>query len=94
MPCFKLGMRMGDAAFVDRFGASCRPGAYLRIVDAGELAAGDPISVGEVPGHGLTVLDIARAERDAPRDALERLIAIGDVPVMWRDWARRQLGRA
>ena len=44
-PCFKLGMRMGDAGFKDRFAAASRPGVYLRIVTAGTIGAGDAITV-------------------------------------------------
>jgi MOSC domain-containing protein YiiM len=40
LPCFKLGLRMGDPAFVRRFAQASRPGAYLRIVEEGELGAG------------------------------------------------------
>ena len=39
LPCFKLGLRMGDPSFVRTFGRASRPGAYLRIIDEGELAA-------------------------------------------------------
>jgi MOSC domain-containing protein YiiM len=31
IPCFKLGIRMGDASFVDRFADAARPGTYLAI---------------------------------------------------------------
>src|SRR5690606_7307728 len=41
LPCFKLGLRMGDPGFVKRFAAASRPGAYLRIVREGELGSGD-----------------------------------------------------
>ncbi|MGI9556518.1 MAG: MOSC domain-containing protein, partial [Solirubrobacterales bacterium] len=45
LPCFKLGYRMGDPGFVKRFGNANRPGAYLRIIEAGELGAGDQVEV-------------------------------------------------
>ena len=38
LPCFKLGLRMGDPTFLKRFALAARPGAYLRIVEEGELA--------------------------------------------------------
>ena len=44
-PCFKLGIRMGDAGFVDRFDEAARFGAYLRIVEEGDVGAGDEIAV-------------------------------------------------
>jgi MOSC domain-containing protein YiiM len=54
-PCFKLGLRMGDPRFVRRFALASRPGAYLRIVEEGELGAGDAVEVVSRPGHGVTM---------------------------------------
>jgi MOSC domain-containing protein YiiM len=61
LPCYKLGMRMGDPVFVARFAAANRPGAYLRIVEAGEICAGDAIRVVDRPAHGVTVAEVSRA---------------------------------
>jgi MOSC domain-containing protein YiiM len=44
-PCFKLGIRMGDAAFVKQFERAARFGAYFRIVEEGDVGAGDEIEV-------------------------------------------------
>ena len=52
---------MGSAAFKDRFAAADRPGAYLRIVEEGDVGAGDPIEVVDRPDHGLTVVDLLRS---------------------------------
>jgi MOSC domain-containing protein YiiM len=92
-PCFKLGMRMGDADFVARFASSGRSGAYLRIVEAGDVGAGDPILIGPPPAHGLTVADLAGVHHDTPSDVFERITTILDVPEGWRDMAARQLNR-
>ncbi|MDQ1460463.1 MAG: hypothetical protein QOI08_1947, partial [Actinomycetota bacterium] len=70
-----------------------RFGAYLRIVDAGEIGAGDEIIAGVPPAHGLTLAELAGLQRNAPRALLERIASIDDVPQGWREWARRQLGR-
>jgi MOSC domain-containing protein YiiM len=43
-PCQKLATKVGDPKFVKRFARAGRPGMYLRVVEAGELAAGDPVS--------------------------------------------------
>ena len=57
LPCFKLGLRIGDPAFLRRFAQASRPGAYLRIVEEGELGAGDAIEVdvAGLPDHGVTM---------------------------------------
>ena len=63
LPCFKLGLRMDDPSFVRRFGQASRPGAYLRIVEEGELRAGDSVEVdvARLPEHGVTVRLISDA---------------------------------
>ena len=43
-PCQKLATKVGDPKFVKRFAKAGRPGMYLRVVETGELAAGDPVS--------------------------------------------------
>jgi len=57
LPCFKLGLRMSDPSFVRRFAQASRPGAYLRIVEEGELGEGDRVSVeaGAPPDHDVTI---------------------------------------
>jgi len=60
-PCTKLARRFGDLQMVRRFALALRPGAYLRIVAEGELAAGDAITVADRPEHGITIAHVARA---------------------------------
>ena len=61
LPCFKLGMRMGDPVFPSRFSAANRPGAYLRIVEPGDVGAGDAVDVLDRPAHGVTIAEVSRA---------------------------------
>jgi MOSC domain-containing protein YiiM len=57
LPCFKLGLKMEDPTFLRTFALASRPGAYLKIIEEGELGAGDRIEVDLAgrPGHGVTV---------------------------------------
>jgi len=90
-PCFKLGIRMGDAEFVDRFDEAARFGAYLRIVREGDVGAGDEITV--IPRRdGITLVELGTATRDADVAFLDRIIADRAVPAGWRDWARQRRG--
>jgi MOSC domain-containing protein YiiM len=61
LPCFKLGIRMDDPAFVRRFARAGRPGVYLRIIAPGELRRGDPVVVETTPSHGVTIAQVGRA---------------------------------
>jgi MOSC domain-containing protein YiiM len=60
-PCAKLGLRFGDIGMVKRFGEANRPGAYLRILEEGELGAGDRVDINDRPSHGITIADVFRA---------------------------------
>jgi len=83
LPCFKLGIRLGDAGFPKRFMAVARHGAYLRIVEPGAVRAGDPIDVLSQPDHGVTLALMATAVRD--RSVRPRLLpALADLPLAWR----------
>lgn len=57
LPCFKLGLKMGDPGFLRTFARASRPGAYLKIVEEGEIGAGDGIAVDldGRPDHGVSV---------------------------------------
>ena len=52
LPCFKLDLKMGEAGFGRRFVAANRPGAYLRILEEGELGAGDAVEVVHLADDG------------------------------------------
>jgi MOSC domain-containing protein YiiM len=57
LPCVKLGLRLGDPTFLKRFALASRPGAYLKILEEGDLGVGDSIEVdlGGRPDHGVSV---------------------------------------
>jgi MOSC domain-containing protein YiiM len=61
LPCFKLALKMEDPTFVRRFAMASRPGAYLKIVEEGDLGAGDEIEVSGRPDHGVDVRLVADA---------------------------------
>ena len=87
-PCYKLGHRMGDQRFVRRFAAALRPGAYLRILTEGEVAAGDQVEVVHRPAHGLTVAEVSRIYHDDHAGAA-RLLQAPQLADTWRQWARQ-----
>jgi MOSC domain-containing protein YiiM len=93
IPCYKLGLRMGDAGFVDRFAEAARPGTYLAIEGEGDVGAGDTIELLHRPDHGLTVGTVERAYHGHP-ERLPELLAVDDLSEGWRKWARHALTRA
>ena len=88
-PCWKLGARFGDPKMLKRFSAALRPGAYLRIAEEGELAAGDVVEIATRPDHDLTIAAFAHAYLE-DRDTLPRLLEVPAVSRMWRDWVRER----
>jgi MOSC domain-containing protein YiiM len=88
MPCFKLGIRMGDLRFVRRFAQSRRLGLYLRVVEPGEVGATDTITVVDRPAHGVSVDLVGRAYL-SDHSLAGDLLAAPQLPESWRDWARR-----
>lgn len=84
VPCYKLGLAMHDQKFVKRFGDALRPGTYLRIIQEGDVGAGDPIEVIWKPDHGLTIKEMMRIylfERTKLGDML-----VPELPLGWREW--------
>lgn len=60
-PCATFQGFLGEPHWVKRFTQRGRPGAYLRVVEAGDLGAGDPIEVIERRPHDLTIGLLFRA---------------------------------
>jgi MOSC domain-containing protein YiiM len=93
MPCYKLGVRLGDPAFPRRFAAAGCPDAYLRIVREGSVAAGDEVSVVYRPVHDVTVAFVARAYH-VDRSLVPRLLEVPELSSSWRDWSEKILHTA
>ena len=93
-PCFKLGIRMGDAGFVQRFDDARRFGVYLRINEAGSLGVGDVIYLLSRPAHGLTAAAFADVIDSSEPMVIRRLLEVDSVPEGIKTRARRQLDRA
>ena len=60
VPCYKLGIRMGLPQFVKMFLASCRVGFYLRVLEEGEVGAGDVFDRVRADPERMTVREICR----------------------------------
>lgn len=94
MPCFKLGIRMGSADFVDLFAVVARFGTYLRIVEEGTATAGDDVFRASRPAVELTVADLAESQTTADSALLERVASHPAVSAKWSNRARRSLRRS
>jgi len=90
IPCYKLGIRLGDPHFPRRFAAAGRPGAYLRILVPGEISPGDPISVSHRPAHGVTVAHVARVYH-TDHHLVADLARAPELAPEWQAWAAKRM---
>ena len=89
LPCFKLGVKMNDPRFLKRFAAAGRPGAYLRILREGDIAAGDEIAVHDRPTHAVTSALVSRALL-GERHLLPAALQAPELPADLRAWMRQR----
>ena len=91
--CFRVGMRMGEPRMAALLVAHRRPGFYFRVIQEGEVGAGDDIIRVARGPEEMTV-----AEIDAllylpghPRDRLERALRIPALSAGWQESFRALL---
>jgi len=92
-PCFKLGIRLGDPRMVRRFQESGRSGFYLRVIEEGEVAAGDAIEHSAEGADGLSVAEVNRLWFAAPDDraGAARAAALPTLAASWREAFAKRL---
>ena len=86
IPCYKLALKMGSPDFPKQFLGSGRVGFYLRVVEEGEVGAGDPIERLQSDPEALTVLQVIRLaffDRNN-REMTERAIHLRALSPEWR----------
>lgn len=55
IPCRTFAGHLGEKRWVKRFTEAAAPGAYLRVIEPGEIRAGDPVEIVHRPDHDITV---------------------------------------
>jgi ferredoxin-NADP reductase/MOSC domain-containing protein YiiM len=84
--CYRVGIRMSEPRMPALLTSSGRPGFYFRVLQEGEVGAGDEIvQVGE-PNERMTVAEINALlySPDHARDRLERALRIEALSPGWR----------
>ena len=77
IPCRTFQAHLGEERWVKRFTAQGAPGAYLRVIEPGEVRAGDTIEILHRPDHEVTVALQFQAVTTR-RELLPRLLAAGE----------------
>jgi MOSC domain-containing protein YiiM len=92
-PCYRLALRHGEPRLVRDFVVAERPGAYLRIVEEGDIGAGDAIQVVWRPAHDVTIR-LAFQAWLVDRSLIPRLRpALAHLSPAWRCWIETDLDR-
>ncbi|MFI5977414.1 MOSC domain-containing protein [Streptomyces sp. NPDC051452] len=77
IPCRTFQGHLGERGWVKRFTRKGVTGAYLRVIEPGEIRTGDPVEIVHRPEHGVTAAMQFRAVT-TEREQLPRLLAAGD----------------
>lgn len=85
VPCANLAVRMNDAAFPKRFLASQRSGFYLRVLEEGEVGAGDRFE--RVATGAISVRDLHYI-RFFGKTNVEAIEAALEIPALSEEWRR------
>jgi MOSC domain-containing protein YiiM len=88
IPCGTFAGFWDVPDLVERFLATGRPGAYLRVLTPGTLGAGDPVEVLARPDHGITLAEVLRIRTRDHHEAA-RLRGVAGLAANLRAWAER-----
>lgn len=96
MPCYKLGVKFGRMDIVKRFLASGLTGIYFKVLQEGEVGAGDVIKLIRRDDNNVTVKDVIRIYSVDKNDVqtMERAIKVKDLPDGWRSHFIEQLDQS
>ena len=93
LPCFKLGIKFGRDDILRRFLVSGMTGFYFAVLEEGEVAAGDTISLLHQDEHLVQVADIVRLYREDKYnlDLIRRVVAVEALPEEWREYFQERI---
>ena len=91
IPCSTFASYWDIDQLAKRFIKAGRPGAYLRVLAEGPVAAGDEVRILERPGHGLTLAETLRA-LTGDRSLAAKLLTAPELPEGVHRSARKWLG--
>ena len=87
VPCFKLGIRVGDERMPKLFSESARTGFYLRVLQEGVIEVEDSVDLVERGRGHVTVRTLFEAYmRPTDKDAAQTLTQGLEVPELSPDW--------
>jgi len=89
IPCGTFQGWLAQAGWIKRFTQAARPGSYFRVIEPGEICAGDVVEIVHRPEHDVSVAVCFRALTLEP-ELLPRLLAADALPSDLRELAERR----
>ena len=95
MPCYKLGIKFGRMDIVKKFLASGRSGIYFKVLEEGEVGAGDLIVQIKKDTNHVAISDIVRLYGSDRNDikTMRRAVKVEALPEGWKQYFLEQIGR-
>ncbi|MFL6116442.1 MAG: MOSC domain-containing protein [Catenulispora sp.] len=89
IPCATFQGWLERDGWIKQFTRAARPGAYLRVIEPGDIRADDPVEIVHRPDHDVTIALVFRA-LTLESDLLPRLLVAEALPLEIRELARKR----
>jgi len=93
IPCVTFQSWLDEPQWVRRFAAAGRPGAYLRVLQPGTVAAGDPVEVVSRPAEAVTIAE-SMAAYYGDQELMRRVLRVPGRGEKWDTIGAGVLARA
>ena len=95
VPCYKLGIKMRLPRFLKMFLASCRVGFYLRVLEEGEVGAGDTFERVRIDPERVTVREACHLLYFDPEnlEGAKKALRIRALAPGWRESFEERLAK-
>ena len=96
VPCYKLGIKMGDPRFPKRFLQSCLVGFYFRVLEEGQVGTGDSIELVKKDPQEMSVRKVCHLYYFDPENLedCKRAIRIEALSPGWHEGFQDRLEKA
>jgi MOSC domain-containing protein YiiM len=91
IPCGTFQGWLERDGWIKQFTEAALPGAYLRVIEPGDIRAADPVEIVYRPGHDVTIALTFRALTREP-ELLPRLLAADAMPLDIQELVHRRIG--
>jgi MOSC domain-containing protein YiiM len=91
IPCGTFQGWLERDGWIKQFTRAALPGAYLRVIEPGDIRVADPVEIVHRPGHDVTIALTFRALTREP-ELLPRLLVADALPLEILEQVRRRTG--